>query len=162
VSAAAGPIDLAASTKARLLFWSVLAENQQRPMTATFDDVDCSVALTTEALDAAIDALVGNVFAHTPDGTGFRVTVRSASGTQPPAVIVDDDGPGVAALDLVERGASGAGSTGLGLDIARRTAEATGGQLVVGASSSGGTHVELVLGAPRRAGRRARPLVSRR
>ncbi len=116
--AEAGPIDLAASTKARLLFWSVLAENQRRPMTVTFDDVDCPVALTTEALDAAIDALVGNVFAHTPEGTGFHVKVRSANGALPPAVIVDDDGPGVADLDLVERGASGAGSTGLGLDIA--------------------------------------------
>lgn len=159
---AAGPIDLATCTKARLVFWSVLAENQHRAMTVTIDDVECPVLLTTEALDAAIDALVGNVFAHTPEGTGFRVTMRASSDGQPPAVIVDDDGPGIGDLDLVERGASGAGSTGLGLDIARRTAEATGGRLVLGASASGGTRVELVLGAPRRAGRRARPLVSRR
>jgi signal transduction histidine kinase len=47
----------------------------------------------------------------------------------------------------VERGRSGAGSTGLGLDIARRTAEGSGGALRV-ASTRGGTTVTLELGPP--------------
>jgi signal transduction histidine kinase len=47
----------------------------------------------------------------------------------------------------VERGASGRGSTGLGLDIARRTAEASGGALRL-SSSPAGTSVTLELGPP--------------
>jgi nitrogen-specific signal transduction histidine kinase len=48
-------------------------------------------------------------------------------------LLVDDGGPGWPA-DLpaglpAARGASGGGSTGLGLDIARRTAQAAGGTL---------------------------------
>ena len=57
-----------------------------------------------------------------------------------------DAGPGLPA-GAVERGRSGAGSTGLGLDIARRTAEASGGPLRIDASRRG-TTVTLELGAP--------------
>ena len=42
-----------------------------------------------------------------------------------------------------------AGSTGLGLDIARRTAEAAGGRIVLGRGPGGGAEVRLELGAPR-------------
>jgi signal transduction histidine kinase len=47
----------------------------------------------------------------------------------------------------VARGASGAGSTGtgLGLDIARRTAEAAGGSLRIGSGPRGGARIELDL-----------------
>jgi len=61
-------------------------------------------------------------------------------------VVVSDRGPGVPAGAL-ERGASAAGSSGLGLDIARRTAEASGGALRI-ASSPQGTAITLELGAP--------------
>jgi signal transduction histidine kinase len=47
----------------------------------------------------------------------------------------------------IERGRSGGGSTGLGLDIARRTAEVSGGELRI-SSSTAGTTVVLVLGSP--------------
>ena len=87
------------------------------------------VRLTEEDLAAAVDALLGNVFAHTPEGSTIDVTVAS---TDDGAVVeVADRGPGLAAA-ATERGHSGAGSTGLGLDIARRTAEAAGGRLVLG------------------------------
>src|SRR5262249_19682594 len=46
----------------------------------------------------------------------------------------------------VVRGASGRGSTGLGLDIARRIAEASGGSLTIGRSPRGGAAVTLALG----------------
>jgi signal transduction histidine kinase len=59
---------------------------------------------------------------------------------------VADTGPGFVAV-AVTRGHSGGGSTGLGLDIARRTAESSGGGLRV-ASSPDGTAVTLELGAP--------------
>ena len=46
------------------------------------------------------------------------------------------------------RGVSAGGSTGLGLDIARQTAEASGGRLEVTRASSGGTRVTMELGQP--------------
>jgi signal transduction histidine kinase len=46
----------------------------------------------------------------------------------------------------VERGSSGGGSTGLGLDIARRTAEVSGGRMRI-SSTTAGIPVTLELGA---------------
>ena len=96
-------------------------------------------------LAAAVDALLGNVFAHTPDGTSVDVAVRPRAGGGA-EVVVADTGPGMPAT-AVERGHSGGGSTGLGLDIARRTAEGSGGGLRM-ASSPSGTAVTLELGPP--------------
>ncbi|WP_445521226.1 HAMP domain-containing protein [Streptomyces sp. NEAU-174] len=45
-----------------------------------------------DALAAALDALIGNVLDHTPQGTGFRVTVRAAGDTA--ELLVEDEGPG--------------------------------------------------------------------
>ncbi len=101
--------------------------------------------LDRASLDAALDALIGNVFAHTPDGSAAAVWAgRDAAGLV--AVRVEDSGPGIAP-EALARGASGAGSTGLGLDIARRAAEAAGGGLLVRPRPGGGSVVELRLGA---------------
>ena len=59
---------------------------------------------------------------------------------------MSDTGPGTEPTS-VERGSSRGGSTGLGLDIARRTAEASGAELRI-ASSPAGTTVTLDLGSP--------------
>ena len=48
--------------------------------------------------------------------------------------------------DPTERGRSNGGSTGLGLDIARRIAETSGGTLTLGRSVSGGGSVTVGLG----------------
>ena len=45
----------------------------------------------------------------------------------------------------LRRGSSGAGSTGLGLDIARRVAESAGGDLNIERSALGGAQVQLRL-----------------
>ena len=75
-------------------------------------------------LAAAADALIGNIFKHTPEGTGFAVTLHR--GEEMVLVFVADAGPGIADPGAaLRRGSSGAGSTGLGLDIARRVAEST-------------------------------------
>ncbi len=60
---------------------------------------------------------------------------------------VADEGPGMPA-GAVRRGASAAGSTGLGLDIARRAAQAAGGRLELRAGPGGGARVLLRLGPP--------------
>ena len=94
-----------------------------------------------DELEAAFDALLGNIFSHTPEGTAFRVEVaaRTGGGTR---LVVEDDGPGVDP-GLVVRGESRGGSTGLGLDIIRRTAEAPGGHMHIKQSASGGARIEL-------------------
>jgi signal transduction histidine kinase len=129
----------------RVTFWSVLAVDEGRRLTVGAQDGATPVRASADDLAAAVDALIGNVFAHTPDGTGMDVDVRPRNGGGA-MVTVRDEGPGVPEA-AVERGRSGAGSTGLGLDIARRTAEASGGALRVD-SSPAGTTVVLELGPP--------------
>jgi signal transduction histidine kinase len=136
--------DATAVVADRVRFWSVLAEEEQRAVVVELPEGALPVRVAATDLAAAVDALLGNVFAHTPEGTGFRVAVRPWNGGA--EVLVTDDGPGlVDAATALERGRSGGGSTGLGLDIARRTAEASGGTVRL-TSSSAGTTVALELG----------------
>ncbi|MFI7079977.1 sensor histidine kinase [Micromonospora sp. NPDC049903] len=124
----------------RLAFWSVLAEDQERPWEVTGGDVPVVLPMPRSELILVVDAMLGNVFAHTPDGTAFRVSVS------PDGVVVDDAGPGIAdPTRAVQRGVSAAGSTGLGLDIVRRAAETSGGHLVVTRSPLGGARVGILL-----------------
>ncbi|MER5390233.1 ATP-binding protein [Saccharopolyspora sp. NPDC002686] len=151
--------DVAALLRERLEFWSALAEDQQRPWGLRGADGSVLVPVPSAELAAAVDAVVGNVFRHTPEATQFVVSLQRNDGVV--GVIVEDAGPGVAELsEAVQRGRSSAGSTGLGLDIARRVAESTGGRLVVDRSSLGGARVCMWLwqrpAAPRQTRRRDR------
>jgi len=98
------------------------------------------VGLPADELTAAVDALLTNVFQHTPEGTAFAVAVEA--GTNGHRLVVEDEGPGIEATQA-GRGTSGAGSTGLGLDIARQAATAGGGDLQVGVGARGGARVTL-------------------
>jgi signal transduction histidine kinase len=139
--------DATAVVADRVRFWRVLAEDEGRPLAVDLAAGALPVRVAADDLAAAVDALLGNVFAHTPDGTPMAVEVRRRDGGGA-VVTIRDDGPGVRA-DAVERGRSGGGSTGLGLDIARRTAEASGGALQL-STSGRGTEVVLELGPPAR------------
>ncbi|MFK0238365.1 sensor histidine kinase [Streptomyces vinaceus] len=126
-------------------FWSALAEDQGRACELAIDPHPCRVDVPRPELEAAIDALLENVFAHTPEGTGMHLTVtREPSGGA--LLVLADDGPGFADDRVVERGHSTGGSSGLGLDIARRTAVMSGGHMVIGHSPTGGAQVTLLLG----------------
>jgi len=108
---------------------------------------DITLRKVYDANDLAdvVDVLLDNVFAHTDDGVPIEVwVVPRADGAI--VLTVEDGGPGLPAGDIVSRGNSGAGSTGLGLDIARRAALASGGWLELGQSRLGGALVRVVLG----------------
>jgi signal transduction histidine kinase len=138
--------DATAVVGERVHFWSVLADEEGRAVTMRSTAGPLPVRVAAGDLAAAVDALLGNVFIHTPDGTPFDVSVRPRAGGGA-VVVVADRGPGVGSDDAVERGHSARGSTGLGMDIARRTAEASGGRLRL-TSSPAGTEVTMELGPP--------------
>ncbi|WP_350278375.1 HAMP domain-containing sensor histidine kinase [Kribbella sp. HUAS MG21] len=115
-------------TRQRAAFWEPLFEDQGRELALDLPDAPAMVRSSGEDLGAALDALVENVVAHTPDGTPARITLTRADGLV--RIVVADNGPGIP-LGAGERGRSDRGSTGLGLDIARRCAEAAGGSLTL-------------------------------
>lgn len=141
--------DLGEVVAHRAAFWQVLADEQGRPTSMAIEPGDHPVALQRADLGALIDVLVENIFAHTPAGVGYRLSVRSQSIGQH-VLTVADAGPGFDDLGVVRRGESGAGSTGLGLDIVVRTVERTGGGIRIGKSSDGGGEIEVVFGSPDR------------
>ncbi|MEU5525570.1 HAMP domain-containing sensor histidine kinase [Micromonospora chersina] len=145
-AAEGGRCDAAAVVGERVAFWSVLAEDTGRSVTLDLAPGPLPVPVAGDELAAAVDALLGNVFAHTPDGTPF--TVRLASDAGQVALTVADAGPGLPP-GPVRRGASRAGSTGLGLDIADRAARAGGGRLELDSGPDGGAAVTLRLGSAR-------------
>jgi signal transduction histidine kinase len=164
--------DAAAVVRDRAAYWQPLAEDQERWMTVEMPSHRLPVRVAPQDLAACVDILLENVFSHTPEGTAFsvRVSERSGGGAW---LAVSDGGQGfsLGLADPATRGNSGAGSTGLGLDIARRIAEGSGGTLTVGRSPSGGGAVTIGLGpaAPwerqsrhRRTGRPRRPVAGRR
>jgi signal transduction histidine kinase len=136
-------IDLVELLRARAAFWSVLAEDQGRRFDLELPHRPVVTRGQPDELAAAVDALLGNVFAHTPEGVGLALRLRVEGGGF--AIVVDDDGPGFPDAMVVARGVSPSGSTGLGLDIARRAAESLGGELRWGRSPSGGASIVLVV-----------------
>jgi signal transduction histidine kinase len=131
----------------RVAFWSVFADEESRALVARVEPGAVPVRLTEADLTACIDALLGNVFRHTPEGTAILVDLssRPAGGA---TLLVADEGPGFGDDEVLRRGASGSGSTGLGLDIVARTAEHAGGRIHLGRSATGGAAVSVDFGPP--------------
>jgi signal transduction histidine kinase len=130
--------DFAATVRERTNFWQVLAEDQARPTKISIPERELTVPVAPEDLATMIDCLIDNVFAHTPEQTAFAVSLNEVDGKV--TLVVSDDGPGPA-----NRAGDRLGSTGLGLDIARRTATGSGGDLTFGPGHEGGTTVEVTL-----------------
>lgn len=132
--------DLGDVARERVTFWGALAEDQGRSWEISVGPGPHLVGVNSTDLAAAIDALLGNIFDHTPDGTGFAVVVTAAPGGT--RLVIMDEGPGFPHSSVLERGTSTRESTGLGLDIARRTVEAAGGTLAL-PDDPGGAQVAL-------------------
>ncbi|MDX3642226.1 HAMP domain-containing sensor histidine kinase [Streptomyces sp. MB09-02B] len=146
-TAAAGPgagCDAAEVVRERMAFWSALAEDEGRKWRVAGVERPVRIPVARADLAAALDALLGNVFRHTAEGTAFAVDVHN--GEDAVIVLVSDAGPGIAdpkAAMARGRGSGSDGSTGLGLDIVRRLAESTGGDVRIGSSVLGGTEVRI-------------------
>ena len=134
--------DMNAVAAERAEFWQVLAEDQLRPWLFRAADGPLTVATSTERLAAVVDVLVENVFSHTPDGCAVVISTHRNEGTA--ELTVSDAGPGMQ-TDQGERGTSGSGSTGLGLDIAQTLASEVGGAFRVDKGDLGGAEVVLSL-----------------
>jgi len=137
----------------RALFWEPLAQEQERPFEFTSTVTGpVAVRAAEEDLVALVDALLDNVFTHSPEGSPVAISLAPRTGGGL-VLTVEDGGTGFPdGLDVVRRGTSGAGSTGLGLSIADKTATESGGGLSLGTSSygpsPGGARVVVELGAP--------------
>jgi signal transduction histidine kinase len=108
-------------------------------------DAPTFVSGDADALAGALSAVVENALQHTP--VGGEVVLRCERDEARVSVHVDDSGPGVAPdewqwiFEPFARGKVGqasANGVGLGLTIARRICERSGGALIVGRSPRGG------------------------
>jgi signal transduction histidine kinase len=140
----------------RMAFWSVLARDQGRECVVECATESARIRLGRKELAAALDSLLVNVFRHTPAAVPFSVRVVTHAGWT--TVVVDDGGAGIPDPEAaLRRGASGGGSTGLGLDIARNAAETGGGTIHIERAGLGGARIRLRFPRTDRTAARQRP-----
>jgi signal transduction histidine kinase len=139
-----GVCDASEVVRDRMVFWSALAGDQDRQFRVVGAHVRIPVPVPRAELAAALDAVLGNVFRYTAQGTAFEVGISRRDGWV--AVRVDDAGLGIPDPEkALRRGQSDQGSTGLGLDIARRAAQSTGGSVSLDRAAIGGASVVMLL-----------------
>jgi signal transduction histidine kinase len=139
-----GMCDASEVVRDRMVFWAALAGDQNRRNQVIGAHTRIPVPVPRAELAAALDAVIGNVFRYTPQGTAFEVAISRRDGYV--AVRVDDAGPGIANPDrALRRGTSDRGSTGLGLDIAKRVALQANGSVSIDRANLGGASVMLLL-----------------
>lgn len=130
----------------RLRFWSPLAADTGRTVSSG-ELPAISLPVGPEEFAACIDAAFQNFFMHTPSGSSLEISM--IAGAAEDLLLIRDDGPGLPGAggrEVLRRGVSGSGSTGLGLDIIARTAERTGGRLELADSPSGGAELRIIFG----------------
>ena len=139
--------DVSEVVRDRMVFWSALAGDQNRAHRVVGAQLRIPAPVPRAELAAALDAVIGNVFRYTPQGTAFEVAVSRRDGWV--AIRIDDAGPGIADPDrALRRGASDQGSTGLGLDIAKRVALQANGSVSIDRARLGGASVVMLLADP--------------
>ncbi len=91
-----------------------------------------------------LDHVLENLFRNAVQHAGTEVTVRV--GALEDGFYVEDDGPGIPEADrerVFERGVTGGGGTGLGLDIVEQIADAHGWEVTATESEGGGARFEF-------------------
>lgn len=135
-----GGCDATAVVAARIDFWRPLAEDEGRAVEVVLPQSAAPVALTALDLGDVVDICIDNVFAHTAVGVGFRVCLDVAGSRA--RVTVADRGPGFPVRRPIPR----PGTSGLGLELARRTVEKAHG--VFGTSAPGDPQGEVWFEVP--------------
>ncbi len=106
---------------------------------------DVKVRVDKSHLEEMLNNLLSNAWRHSRKNKGsVRVTIGSNAETQRAIIAVHDDGDGVAKnmVDKIfEPFFSGSGSTGLGLYLVRELAQAAGGSVRLGQSTTGARFV---------------------
>jgi two-component system CitB family sensor kinase len=116
------------------------------------DSTAAGVAIDGDRLTLVLVNVIDNAVKHGHPGGGVFVTVETDD-RRFVRVVVDDDGPGIAAADrervfaLGERAATAANGTGIGLAVARLMLERAGGRVELEKSPLGGAR--FVLTVPR-------------
>ena len=124
-------------------FWRIVAAAQDRELSVITESKDPILVSSPDSeVLTALDNLVQNVLAHTPEGTGFSVSVL----TNPPSLVVADEGEGLSSPNVFDRGSTTGESSGIGLDIVRKIAEASGGEVRIGEGP--GAHIIVRFGKP--------------
>ena len=139
--------DLAEVVRHQVEYWSVLAQDQGRSVTTKVPTAEVPVGASADDVAVVVDTLIENIFSHTEPGTGFNIEVTTVDSQ--PLLTVTDNGPGFGSSGSLQRGDSGSGSTGLGLDIVRRMAERSGGRLtILEPPEESGSRIEVRFGRP--------------
>ncbi|NUS49891.1 MAG: HAMP domain-containing histidine kinase, partial [Nocardioidaceae bacterium] len=141
--------DAATLVRDRAAFWAPLAEDQSREFECRLPDEPVIVAVDAAELADIVDILVDNVFAHTPERTGFALSLTP--GPQP-VLTISDEGPGMdrraeEPATVPGEGLDGQrrGTTGLGLQIVRRSVAGFHGELRTTTAPGQGTRIEIWL-----------------
>lgn len=144
-------IDLAALAREHAAGWAPLYARARRHL-QTEVEAPLPARVSPGGVAQALDVLLENSMAHGAGTT--RLVAAAANGRS--VLAVEDDGPGVPAElgeEIFKRHVSTAGSTGLGLPLARALVEADGGRLVLAHP----TRFEIVLPRPGAVARRPPP-----
>ena len=140
--------DATALVAARIDYWRPLAEDQQRTVEVDLPGEPLRVGLSALELGDVVDICIDNIFAHTPDGAGLAVSLATTASTA--VLVVRDAGPGFPTAPAPSR----PGTSGMGLQIARRLVQSAHGTLTTSPPGRPGAEVRIEL--PRSASATAR------
>jgi signal transduction histidine kinase len=138
-------VDLAELAREHAAGWAPLYQRLGRRLQASAE-TPLPARVSPGGVAQALDVLLENAIAH--GGGTTRLTASLLDGRS--VLAVEDEGPGIAPgmeVDIFDRDVSTAGSTGLGLPLARALVEADGGRLVL--ASSRPARFEILIPRPR-------------
>ena len=122
-------VDLADLARSHAADWRPIYARVGRRLEARID-APLPARVSPGGVAQALDVLLENAREH--GGQAIRLTATAVDGRS--VLAVEDDGPGVSPgmeHAIFERNVSTAGSTGLGLPLARALVEADGGRLIL-------------------------------